>query len=286
MSELSYYDMNRCLAKELKEHFCDFEKDHSIENFKLIKEIVEAMVGIMELEAGGAMREYFEDEHGYDSKTGEFQNRDWRKPFTVYNAAPRYPMKERDYPDYAYPTMPYGADSYDIMNRKWPDGREDRMNQDDRGSDYGRGDYRSDSSYNRGRSRDSRGRYNEAYGIYNMAHMKDGDMPKKLTEQEKQEWLNSMMNSDGTRGETFSKEECSAIAKKVGAKFDKYSESDFCLALNAVYSDFCEALAKADSKVAENPMTWGYLAMAWLDDDDSYEPEERLARYWKYMVKH
>lgn len=268
MSKMSYYDMNRCLCKELCCEFEKFEKEPHPEILKGIKDLVESMVGLTELEAAGAMREYLEDEHGYDSYSGEFKDRDWSKPHRVWNVARPYPMT----------TPPYYGGDYDIDGRYMSrgDGMDGRMNMD--------------GTYNRGRSRDSRGRYNDGrgmdgYGIYNMAHM-NNEHVKNLTDHEKQEWIDSMQNSDGTRGETFSKDEAVAIAKKVGAKFDNYSEMDFALILNAVYSDYCEALSKVDSKLAENPIVFGHIALAWLEDADSYDPEEHIARYWKYIVKH
>lgn len=257
---MKFYDMNKCLCKEL---CCEFEKfkcDPKAETFHGIKELVETMVGLQELEAAGAMRRYLEDEHGYDSHTGEFREMMYPR-YGIYNALTP--------PTYTNPNPAY--------QRSMPAG--DRRKMD--GREYGRGYDDDERMGNRDMNGDR-----DYRGVYNMAHMDGKEMPKKLTEREKQEWLDSMDNSDGTKGETFSKEQASAIAKKVGANFDNYSESDFALALNSVYSDFCEALNKVDPKLAENPMTFGQMAIAWLEDEDSYPPEERLARYWKYMVKH
>lgn len=295
---MNYYDMHKTLCKELKCEFEKFENDASDTTLHNIKELIESMVGLTELEAANVMRDYLEDEHGYDSRMGEFRAdympKFYRNP-AIYNGA-RYPIPIMTNNDIYNEYIPMD-DMY--MNRGGQGGRGGnggRRGGNNRGQGgYNMGDYDMYNGYmndgrggnqggynNRNQSRDSRGRYNEGYSIYNMAH----DAPKKLTEQEKQKWLDSMENSDGTRGEMFSKDECAAIAKKVGAKFDEYSESDFCVAVNAVYSDYYEALCKIDQKVADDPMTYGYLAMAWLDDADSYPPDERLARYWHYMVKH
>lgn len=134
-----------------------------------------------------------------------------------------------------------------------------------------------------GKDRDRDMRYEYMHGIYNMAGaMKHKD---KLTEQEKMAWVDGLQNADGTVGPTFSKEQAASIAKKVGAKYDHYDETDFYLVLNMVYSDLCEALAKAGAN-ADSPTTYGYIALSWLDDADSYPPEEHLARYHEYIVKH
>ena len=260
MNKMSYYDMSKCLCKELCCEFEKFENDPKAEYIHGIHKLIESMVGLTELEAAGAMREYLEDEHGYDSHSGHFRN--MYPNYPVFNAANK-----------PYPT-PYYGDEY------WMDDR--HMNRVD-GMD-GRRDM---DIYNRGRSRDSRGRFNDGrmdgHGIYNMANMEN---VKKLTDPEKQEWIDSMQNSDGTRGETFSKDQAISIAKKVGAKFDNYTEMDFALILNSVYSDYCEAISKVDSKLAENPLIFGQMALAWLEDADSYSPEEHISRYWKYIVKH
>lgn len=255
------YEWNEMLCKGLKEEMECFEKDPNPEKLHEIKEIVETIVGLTELEAAGAMREYFEDEHGYDSRTGQFPDRDWTAPHRIWNAAPMrtmppYYMGDRDYD--MMPDMDYDG----VYNRAYPPMVKRGVN-------------------DRGRSRDSRGRYNEGYGIYNMAH----DMPKKLTDEEKQNWLDMLQNEDGTVGETFSKDEARAIAKKVGAKFDNYTEEDFALVLNLVYSDYCNAIEKAGIDT-DNLMLYGHMALSWLEDSDSYKPEEHIARYWKYIVKH
>lgn len=292
MGKMSYYDMNRCLCKELSCWFEKFEETKDVNAFNNVKEIVEVMVGLTELEAAGAMREYFEDEHGYDSHTGEFQNRDWRRPFTIYNTAPRYPMKRQDYPDYAYPTMPYGADGYDMMNRGGMDGREDRDNRNDRRSDYGRGDYQNDGGdigtpYNRNQSRDSRGRYNEGYGIYNMAHMDGMKHKDKLSNEEIKDWMENLESNTGEKGPMWTKEEVEAVAKKEGIKFDKFSPESLYAMANVAYSDYCETGEKFG---VDTPAFYVSLAKDFLVDPDSATGEDggdkKLATYYETIVEH
>lgn len=266
MDKISYYDVNKYFCEQFCEEFEKFKHDPKTEYMHGIYEIIQSMVGLTELEAAGAMREYLEDEHGYNSRTGEFPERDWSMPHRVWNAAPMrtmppYYMQSNDYdvmPGMNYDGGVYNRDGYPSVRR---------------GRDMG-------DMENRGRSRDSRGRYNEGYGVYNMAHEKE-----ELSKKQIQDWIDSLQNADGTRGETFSKEESAAIARKVGAKFDNYTEEDFALVLNLLYSDFCDALEKADAK-ADKIETYGYLALAWLEDDDAVPPMEKIYNYYKHIVRH
>lgn len=271
MSKMSYYEMNKCLCKQLCEEFEKFENDPNEKYIHGIHKLIESMVGLTELEAAGAMREYLEDEHGYDSYSGEFRDRDWSKPHRVWNAARPYPMT----------TPPYYGGDYDMMMN---DGR--YMNRGD-GMDS-RMDM--DGTYNRGRSRDSRGRYNDGrgmdgYGIYNMAH-KDGMKHKdKLTDSEIKEWMEDLQSNTGERGPMWTKEEIEAVAKKEGITFDKFSLEDLYIAANSLYSDYCET---GEAFGVDRPAFYISLAKNFLVDPDSIGGggEKKLSAYYEYIVEH
>lgn len=272
MGKMSYYEMNKCLCKELCCEFEKFEESNSAEIFHNIKEIVETMVGLTELEAAGAMREYFEDEHGYDSHSGEFRGRGWDSPHRVYNAA--------RIPTYTYTGIPYGADWNDRMYMN----REDHDRRDDRDGDY--------MNAGRDHSRDSRGRYNDGrrgmdgkdypYGIYNMAHMDGMKHKEKLTNEEYKEWVDNMVGADGSKGAMWDKAETTAVAKKIGIDFNAYDETAFWVAMNMVYSDTCEVMEKHG---IDKPEVFAELADSWLSDEDTVKGAEKLALYYEFIVK-
>lgn len=294
MNKFSYYDMNKCLCKELECEFAKFEADKSSETFYNVKSIVETMVGLTELEAAGAMREYLEDEHGYDSRSGDFRKHSWGMPYNVYNVAKRYPMMDGGmYPNPTYTGLPYGGGYYgmgdEYMNRGGRDGDRGgrgRSYNDGRG-DYqngGRdGDYMNDGrgGYNRGRSRDSRGRYNEeGYGIYNMAHMKE--KVKKMTDHDYDKWLEEMQGADGSMGPMWTEEETSSIAKKIGVEFKEFTPKEFQVAMDMVYSDYCEVF---DKYGMNKPEVYAEIAKAWLEDEDTIKGGEKLSAYHEYIVE-
>lgn len=274
MSKMSYYDMNKCLCKQLCEEFEKFENDPNEKYLHGIHKLIESMVGLTELEAAGAMREYLEDEHGYDSRSGEFRERDWSRPYRVWNAARPYPMT----------TPPYYGGDYDM------DGR--YMNRVD-GMD-GRRDMDGDT-YNRGR--DSRGRYNDGrgmdvrtmngYGIYNMAH-KDGMKRKdKLTDSEIKEWMESLESETGERGPMWSREEIEAVAKKEGIAFDKFSASALYAMTNVMYSDYCRTGEKYHT---DTPGFYMSLAVDFLTDPDAVgggdNGDKKVAIYYEEIAEH
>lgn len=274
MGEMSYYDMNKCLCKELKCEFEKFEQDKCLETLKGIKDLIESMVGLTELEAAGAMRDYFEDEHGYDSHRGEFRNRLWDDPYRIQNAARRYPtttMTGATYTNPTYTGMPYGGDydMYDGMYMNRGDRRMDRR-MDDRMDDRMDGNV-----YNRGRSR----------GIYNMAHREGMRRKDKLSDKEIKEWMENLESNSGERGPMWTKEEIESVAKKEGIKFDKFSLEELYATANAMYSDYNEVGEKFG---VDRPAFYLALAKSFLDDPDAIGGggEEKLAAYYEYVVEH
>lgn len=272
---MNYYDMSKCLCKELCCEFEKFEHDPQEKYLHNVHKLIESMVGLTELEAAGAMREYLEDEHGYDSRSGQFKNRSWdMMPYGIYNAGKRYPMTGKDgmYPYPTYTGIPYGdGDEWEYNDRyliNRADGRDMR---------------RDGEVYDRGRSRDSRGRYNDGrMGIYNMAHMDGMKHKDKLTDKEYQEWVDNMVGADGSRGGMWDKAQTTAVAKKIGIDFKDYDESAFWVAMNMIYSDTCEVMEKHG---IDKPEVFAELAESWLSDDDTVKGAEKLALYYEFIVE-
>lgn len=264
MSKMSYYDMNKCLCKEL---CCEFEKFENMQTQEVlhnIHKLIDSMVGLTELEAAGAMREYLEDEHGYDSKSGEFKGRNWDGYHGIYNDARRYPMMPRNmaYPGYTYTGLPYGKD-YDMM--------------DDDDRYMGRMD---GEAYDRGRSRDIRGRYNDGrMGIYNMAHMKEHI--KEMSDHDYDKWLEGMEGADGSIGPMWTEEETTSVAKRIGIDFNNFTPKEFQVAMDMMYSDMCEV---AEEFNVNKPEFYAKLAKAWLLDEDTLKGGEKLSAYHEYVV--
>ena len=178
--------------------------------------------------------------------------------------------------------------------RKMDDNRRGR-DSESRGSRRGR-DYRSD--YREGRddyrrdmrdyedSRDyHKGRY---YGEYEDSRdYEDGrdyhDVPPRLSKSDAKRWKKMMENFDGTRGEHYSSEQTEEVAEKLGISFDEYSEMDFCLTVNMMYSDYGHVLKKYVSPDKELHVC-AELAKAFLEDPDGPDPSEKLALYFHCIV--
>lgn len=156
---------------------------------------------------------------------------------------------------------------------------------DEYGEKYRRGNWmNADRGGRRGerggrRERDSRGRY------MNMAERKETkERIKKLSDSERKEWLENLENEDGTTGPMWDKNETTAIGKKLGVKFDEFSEDAWNLAMNLLYSDYCVAIEKSGPNV-NKPETFGRLAKAFMEDSDGPDGEEKLALYFKNIVE-
>ena len=66
-------------------------------------------------------------------------------------------------------------------------------------------------------------------------------------------------------------------------RFDEYSEREFCMAVNMMYSDYCK-VAKRFVAPDKEIMFFAELAKAFLDDADGPEPSEKLALYFHCIV--
>lgn len=109
------------------------------------------------------------------------------------------------------------------------------------------------------------------------------DMPIRLTKTDMHKWKKTMKNEDGTKGEHYPLEEVEKVAEKIGVRFNEYSEKEFCIAVNMMYSDYCSVIKKyvPPDRVLH---FCAELAKAFLEDEDGPEPSEKLALYFHCIV--
>lgn len=271
-----YEHWNKILCEELCDHMKAFDECRDYENLCMIEKLAKTAVALGELEAIGAMRDYAESEFGYDSETGAFRSRE-REPMYagIYNAA-GMPKTMRTIAG-QYPSTSSG--SMRSTERDW-------------GQDYG---YGGDSRYGE-RMGDRQGTRGNRYGetgmmpyrnVYNAADPEEAKKHmKKLTESDYKRWLEDMEGPDGD-GAEWDKEQSLAVAKKLGVKFDDFSEWTWIAVLNSLYTDYHDALKKVNPTVADDPMTYGRLALAFLDDPDMgvENGDEKAALYYRHIVE-
>lgn len=264
-----YYDYGRDFERELE---CEMEKWNcgyrTPEVLHNIKNLLKVITLCQEKEAGEAMRDYLEDDYGYDSRTGDFRERMKYNPYSVYNMAdPKMPMRsgDKDASGYRRDTSYRQGD-----NRRGYD------------RDSNRSDYRRDYD---GSDRDMRSRERDMYGIWNHgdeSKMKEKMKPKNLDDKEYDKWMEEMEGADGTKGPMWNEEETTSLAKKVGVDFNKFSKKAYQTAVNMMYSDYCEVLEKYG---INKPEVYAALAKAFLDDEDSIKGGEKLSAYYEYIVE-
>ena len=123
--------------------------------------------------------------------------------------------------------------------------------------------------------------YEEDYGYDYGNDYESGEM--RLKPQDMKKWKRELINADGSRGEHFTLEKIIPVAQKHGIRFDEYSEKEFCIVVNMLYSDYCEVNRAYISP--ENELNYYVkLAKAWLEDDDAPEGKEKLALYYYCIV--
>lgn len=110
-------------------------------------------------------------------------------------------------------------------------------------------------------------------------YMRDRGESAKLMNHDILHWEKNLRNADGTRGKHFDMRQIEEAAGKLGIRFNDYSEKEFCMTMNMLYSDFCEALRSLISPDKE-AYCYAKLAQAWLEDDDGPSPAEKLALYY------
>lgn len=137
---------------------------------------------------------------------------------------------------------------------------------------------RSVSGTSRGDRRDRQD--DEDYNDYNDY----GDYGEHLSKREYTQWKRNLANDDGTYGPHYNLQQVMQAAEKIGIKFDNYSKKAFCMAMNMLYSDFCEAL-KHDVPAEKCMIVCARLADKFLDDEDGPDGDTKLAKYYRYVVE-
>lgn len=99
-----------------------------------------------------------------------------------------------------------------------------------------------------------------------------------LTSDEAHEWVNHMDMPENGSGAHWTMAQTTAEAKKAGITFDKFTECDFWVTMNMMFSDYY--------KPGRDVGTYVDLARKFLCDADGYSGTEKLYRYWKYVAKH
>lgn len=115
---------------------------------------------------------------------------------------------------------------------------------------------------------------------YNMSH----DIPKKLTDEQCEEWMESIVNFDGSDGPKWTKPQIEAEAKRAGIDISKFSLPLISAVTNAMYADYGDV---AKTYNCDKPSFYIRMAEAFLDDEDfSGNPEEKASIYFHKIVEH
>lgn len=105
----------------------------------------------------------------------------------------------------------------------------------------------------------------------------------RLSNAELSHWEHMLRNADGTKGKHFDMHHVNEAASKMGIRFDSYSEKEFCMTMNMLYSDFCE-VCRSHVSPEKEAHYYAKMAQAWLEDDDGPAPSEKLALYYYCIV--
>lgn len=116
----------------------------------------------------------------------------------------------------------------------------------------------------RGSGKTDRADYHENSDIY-------------LPETEMEKWKHKLLNNDGTKGPHFNHDEVLQIAKRCAINFDEFTQEEFCMTMNMLYSDLCKTNSRYIPKEKELEY-YACLAKEWLSEDrDGLDAPEKLA---------
>ena len=105
------------------------------------------------------------------------------------------------------------------------------------------------------------------------------DETPKLTKDMAEKWMHSLKNSDGSHGPHWSMEQAKQVMASKGVPGDPVQ---FFVALNAMYADYSKVFKRHG--VGDKLDLYVDMAKAFLEDEDA-QPE-KLARYYRYIVRH
>lgn len=154
------------------------------------------------------------------------------------------------------------------------------------GSQGGRRGGQSDREYSDRRGRDMR--YDDYEDPRDFEYNSDNaEEEMELTPEDLKEWGKKLKNIDNSKGPKFDKNQIIPLARQHDIEFkeDEFTEDEFVLAVNVVYSDYAEALQKSGLATYNRPEPYIHLAKAWLCDPDfEGKPYEKLALYYYTIV--
>ncbi len=149
-------------------------------------------------------------------------------------------------------------------------------------NDYGRMDYADYNDYG-----EDYGDYGEDYGDYAdynyRADYAEWEPKMKLKKRDISEWEHGLRNADGSKGPHFNMQKVMDISQRMGLHFNNYSDKEFAVTMNMLYSDYCEAL-KSIIPPDKEDVVYAKLAKSWLEDEDAPEASEKLALYYYCVV--
>lgn len=128
-----------------------------------------------------------------------------------------------------------------------------------------------------------RDRMDDEDGMNNMDRADGHESPLRLSKEDMREWKRMLENADGTKGAHYDMSQIMAVVDKLGIRFDEFSEAEFCMTVNMLYSDYCHTVKKY---VPQEKALEFYACMAkdFLDDDDGPEPWTKLMLYYHCIV--
>ena len=178
--------------------------------------------------------------------------------------------------------MERGRKSGRFYMDKYPDRRSDYEDEEPdyerggRGYEQPRKSYRSNRDYAREVGYEDYEDYPDFEYNYDMQ-----DHSTELKTEDIHKWQSRVKNADGTRGAKFSRDQIMPIAKQLGIDFSKFTEEEFLMTVNMMYSDYCMALRDSAFPNYMKPEPYVHMAKAFLCDKDfNGKPYEKLAIYY------
>lgn len=176
----------------------------------------------------------------------------------------------------------------EVYMDKYPRRRGDSMYEEPkeqrggRGYERGKQPYRSDRNYQRDMRYEDYDDYRDFEYNYDMK-----EHPLELREDEIKKWESKVKNSDGTRGAKFHKDQIVPFAHQLGIEFEDFTEDEFVMTVNMMYSDYCSALQASSFPNYNRPEPYIHMAKAFLCDKDfEGKPYEKLALYYYEIVEY
>lgn len=103
----------------------------------------------------------------------------------------------------------------------------------------------------------------------------------KFTHDDADAWNAKMLNDDGTIGGHWTIAQTTAVAQSIGVKFDHITDYCWNVAMNMMYSDYCNVASKYNINV---PEFYAHMAKAFLFDKDAKSPSAKMAAYYAGIV--